>query len=311
MIKGLIINKFRGDVEILRPGLKMLEDLCSKPVLGVIPFGHFDIEDEDSVSARVEFSANKQGVIDIAVVRLPRISNFTDFNPLERIPGVTIRYVLEPKHFGNPDLLIIPGSKNTMADLLTIRQNGLEATIKRYASHGGLVLGICGGYQMLGGKISDPDGVESGGETQGMELLAVDTIFHGDKTTLQVKGAFEEITGAFAALSGARFEGYEIHMGESVVATAPLTRVTRKGEYIPDGTFRDNIAGTYVHGLFDSAEAATALAEILSERKGIRLDTFQAIDSREYKETQYDLLAASVREALDMDAVYKILEAGL
>ncbi|GHV49644.1 cobyric acid synthase [Synergistales bacterium] len=311
MIKGLIINKFRGDVEILRPGLKMLEDLCSKPVLGVIPFGSFDVEDEDSVSARVEFAANRQGVIDIAVVRSPHISNFTDFNPLERIPGVTVRYVFEAKHFGNPDLLIIPGSKNTMSDLRAIRQNGLETMIKRHASNGGLVLGICGGYQMLGGKISDPDGVESGGEMRGMELLPVDTVFRGDKTTVQVTGAVEHITGAFSALSGVRFEGYEIHMGESVSAAAPLTKVNRNGENVPDGTFTDNAAGTYVHGLFDSAEASAALAKLLAERKGITLDAFKAVDSREYKETQYDLLAASVREALDMDAVYKILEAGI
>jgi adenosylcobyric acid synthase len=311
IIKGLIINKFRGDIEILRPGLKMIEDLCSKPVLGVIPFGSFDIEDEDSVSARVEFAANRRGAIDIAVVRLPRISNFTDFNPLERIPGVTVRYVFEAKDFGNPDLLIIPGSKNTMADLLVIRQNGLEAMIKRYASNGGLLLGICGGYQMLGGKISDPDGAEAGGEIRGMELLPVDTVFRGEKTTVQVRGVFSKISGAFAPLSGASFEGYEIHMGESVTASEPLTYVRRGDTEIPDGAFAGNIAGTYVHGLFDSAEAASALAQLLAGRKGITLDDYKAIDSGVYKETQFDLLAAAVREALDMDAVYAILERGL
>jgi adenosylcobyric acid synthase len=164
---------------------------------------------------------------------------------------------------------------------------------------------------MLGGKIADPNGVESGGELHGMELLPVDTVFLGDKTTVQVTGTFENISGSFAPLSGTRFEGYEIHMGESVSAAAPLTTVNRNGVNVPDGTFADNIAGTYVHGLFDSAEAATALIKLLAERKGITLDAFKAIDSRDYKETQYDLLAASVREALDMDAVYKILKAGI
>jgi adenosylcobyric acid synthase len=311
IIKGLIINKFRGDIEILRPGLKMIEDLCLKPVLGVIPYGSFDIEDEDSVSARVEFAANRHSAIDIAVVRLPRISNFTDFNPLERIPGVTVRYVFEAKNFGEPDLLIIPGSKNTMADLLIIRQNGLEAIIKRYAANGGLLLGICGGYQMLGNTISDPEGAEAGGEIRGMELLPVDTVFKDDKTTVQVTGEFEKITGAFAPLSGAKFEGYEIHMGESVSNAPPLTRVRRGETEISDGAFAGNIAGTYIHGIFDSAETASALAKMLAERKGITLENFEAVNSREYKETQYDLLAASVREALDMNAVYAILERGL
>jgi adenosylcobyric acid synthase len=311
LIKGLIINKFRGDLEILRPGLKMIEDLCAKPVLGVIPFGRFDIEDEDSVSARVEFAATRQGAIDIAVVRLPRISNFTDFNPLERIPGVTVRYVLDAKHLGSPDLLIIPGSKNTMADLSVIRQNGLEAAIKHYASNSGLVLGICGGYQMLGATISDPDGVEAGGEMRGMELLPIDTVFRGEKTTVQVTGAFERVSGAFAPLSDTRFEGYEIHMGESATASPPLTTVRRGDTRVADGAFADNVAGTYVHGLFDSAEVAAALAQMLADRRGITLENFTAIDSREYKETQYDLLAASVRESLDMDAVYRILERGV
>ncbi|MDR0935051.1 MAG: cobyric acid synthase [Oscillospiraceae bacterium] len=306
-IKGLIINKFRGDIEILRPGLKMIEDLCHKPVLGVIPYGNYDIEDEDSVSARVEFAANRRSVIDIAVVRLPRISNFTDFNPLERIPGLTVRYVFEAKDFGKPDLLIIPGSKNTMADLQIIRQNGLEALIKRHAANGGLVLGICGGYQMLGTTISDPDFAEAGGEIQGLGLLPVDTIFKGDKTTVQVTGSFENITGAFAPLSGTSFEGYEIHMGESVTQSPPLTRVKRGKTEIPDGAYTENIAGTYIHGLFDSAETASALAKLLADRKGVTLENYKAIDSREYKETQYDKLANEVREALNMDAVYKIL----
>jgi adenosylcobyric acid synthase len=311
MIKGLIINKFRGDIEILRPGLKMVEDLCAKPVLGVIPFGSFDIEDEDSVSARVEFSANRQSLIDIAVVCLPRISNFTDFNPLERIPGITVRYVPEPRRLGNPDLLIIPGSKNTMADLLAIRQNGLEAEILRYAADGGLVLGICGGYQMLGRFISDPEGLEAGGKIRGMGLLPVETIFHGEKTTVQVTGHFERLSGAFTPLSGAKFEGYEIHVGDSIMTSKPLATVNRSGISIPDGAYTENVAGTYVHGLFDSAETASALATLLYDRKGMVPPDFEATDSREYKETQYDLLAAAVWASLDMKAIYQILEAGI
>ena len=161
-IKGLLINKFRGDVEILRPGLVTLEELTGKPVLGVVPMLDVDVDDEDSLSSKMR-GEGQVGLLDIAVIQLPRISNFTDFNPLERLSGVTVRYVRTPGKFGNPDLVILPGTKSTMDDLKWMRQNGLEAKVLQHASRGGAVLGVCGGYQMLGRTLSDPDGVESGG----------------------------------------------------------------------------------------------------------------------------------------------------
>ena len=178
LIKGLIINKFRGDVEILRPGLGQLEQLTGKPVLGVVPMLDVDVDDEDSLSSRLSGSG-KVGLVDIAVIRLPRLSNFTDFNPLERMEEVTLRYVGSVKELGNPDLILLPGTKNTMDDLRWLRQSGLEGAILKHAAKGGAVVGICGGYQMLGQSVSDPDGVESGGTLKGLGLLPAHTVFQG------------------------------------------------------------------------------------------------------------------------------------
>ena len=166
-IKGLIINKFRGDVDILRPGLGELERLSGKPVLGVVPMLDVDVDDEDSLSHRLS-GGGRVGLVDIAVVRLPRLSNFTDFNPLERMEEVTLRYVRNPRELGHPDLVVLPGTKNTMDDLRWLRESGMEAAVLKHASVGGAVIGICGGYQMLGNTVSDPDGVEGGGSLRGL-----------------------------------------------------------------------------------------------------------------------------------------------
>ena len=311
MIKGLIINKFRGDVELLRPGLKQIEELTHKPVLGVVPMTRVDIDDEDSLSERLRRSApGAAGSIDIAVIRLPRLSNFTDFAPLERLSGVTLRYVGAVTELGRPDLVILPGSKSTMADLQWLRNNGLERAIKLFAGGGGIVFGVCGGYQMMGRTLSDPDGVESGGEMTGIGLLPVETVFRGEKTTVQVTGHFEHTDGVFAPLGGALLEGYEIHMGDSVSDT-PLIRLSRNGENIADGAFLGNCGGTYVHGLFDSAEVTAAFLSILARRRGFEFNSGDIENSREYKERQYEILADAVEAALDMDAVYKILNDGI
>jgi adenosylcobyric acid synthase len=170
LVKGTIINKFRGDVEILRPGLTMLEELTKVDVLGVVPMLPLDLEDEDSLSDRFAQGSAK-GLVDIAVVRFPWISNFTDFNRLQGSESIRLRYVTHPQDMGRPDLILLPGTKSTMADLLWMRQNGLEAQIKKLADTGTPVFGICGGYQMLGQTLQDPEGVESGGTLRGMELL--------------------------------------------------------------------------------------------------------------------------------------------
>ena len=307
-IKGLIINKFRGDVEILRPGLKTLEELTGKPVLGVVPMLDVDIDEEDSLSSKLS-REGKVGLADIAVIRLPRLSNFTDFSPLERVEEATVRYVRVPGELGEPDLVILPGTKSTMDDLKWLRQSGLEAKILQYASRGGAVAGICGGYQMLGRTLSDPEGVESGGTLRGMGLLPIDTVFLGEKTRTRVSGTFQGAQGVFTSLNGAELEGYEIHMGETTrgEGAEPLTALTTlDGRAKADGTARGNVWGSYVHGIFDRAGSARALVDALLARKGLA-PSAGAVDWRTYQEEQYDKLAAGVRESLDLSRVYRIL----
>ena len=307
-IKGLIINKFRGDVEILRPGLTTLEQLTGKPVLGVVPMLDVDIDDEDSLSSKLT-GGERVGRLDIAVIRLPRLSNFTDFNPLERMEGVTVRYVRSPGELGRPDLILLPGTKSTMDDLKWMRQNGLEALVLKHAARGGAVVGICGGYQMLGRVLSDPDGVESGGTMAGMGLLPTETIFLGEKTRTRVDGAFRGGAGLFTALNGVPFHGYEIHMGETAYLedAVPLSRLTclDRAEKL-DGAARGNVWGSYVHGIFDSGAFAQALVNALLSAKGLTPDA-AAVDWETYQEEQYGKLAAGVRASLDMDRIYGIL----
>ena len=306
LIRGLIINKFRGDVDILRPGLGQLEQLTGKPVLGVVPMLDVDVDDEDSLSARLG-KREKAGLVDIAVVRLPRLSNFTDFNPLERMEEVTLRYVGSVRELGRPDLVILPGTKNTMDDLRWLRESGLEAAILKHASAGGAVAGICGGYQMLGRAVSDPEGVESGGTLRGLGLLPAETQFQGEKTRTQVTGRFLAPEGIFGGMAGVPFAGYEIHMGRTGT-TAPLVEFsTQTGEGRADGLSAGNVWGCYVHGLFDKAEAARALVDCLLAAKGLEPGT-AAVDWKEYAQAQYDKLADGLRQSLDMERVYRILD---
>lgn len=317
MVKGLIINKFRGDKTILDPGVKMLEEKAGIPVVGVAPYLSIQVEDEDSLTERFD-RKNPVGVIDIAVIRLPRISNFTDFNPFESMDGVSIRYVGSVAELKNPDLIILPGTKSTMSDLAWMRQNGLEAAVLKAANAGTYIFGVCGGYQMLGETLSDPDGVEGGGSMKGMGLLPMDTVFAGDKTRTRVTGCFTDATGEMQELAGAELEGYEIHMGVTTLkdGASPLTTITdhaaqSSGQTKPDGAFSDNVYGTYVHGVFDREDVAKAVVRAIGRKKGLDVTEITAVDFAEFKETQYDLLAAGLREHLDMKRIYEILEEGI
>lgn len=307
-IKGLLINKFRGDVDILKPGLDMMEQRLHIPFVGIVPYLYLDIEDEDSLSERLQ-TKRQAALLDIVVIRVPRISNFTDFAPLERIPGVSVRYVTRAEELEHPDLILLPGSKNTMDDLKWMRQNGLEAAIKKYAAAGNPVFGICGGYQMMGQTLADPDGVEASGKMDGMCLLPTHTTFCADKTTTQVHGTFGAVGGLLSSLSGTAFDGYEIHMGETTYApgTKPLTTVTRGEKTIQDGAGNGNCYGTYVHGIFDRDAVSKALISALLARRGLSDADVQTFDADAYKQQQYDLLSDAVRAALDMNMVYRIL----
>lgn len=308
MVKATVINKFRGDAALLTPGLFMLEELTGKPVAGVLPMLDVDIDDEDSLSERL-VRRRRDAVIDIAVIRLPRISNFTDFAALEATPGVGVRYIRQASDLGMPDMVIIPGTKSTISDLRWLRQSGLETAIKQLASRNTIIFGICGGYQMLGMSISDTEGAEGGGEIGGMELLPVKTEFASEKRRTRITGHALTVGGALASLSGTALEGYEIHMGRTTPApdAQPLIRLENSQA---DGCQKGNVYGCYLHGFFDTAECREAVLSALCERKGVSLQG-QAFDLKSYKEAQYDRLADGVRAHLDMELIYRILEAGL
>ena len=313
-IKGLIINKFRGDKTILDPGVVMLEEKTHIPVVGVAPYLHIEVEDEDSLTER--FTRKEEiGLIDLAVIRFPRISNFTDFNPFERIEGVSLRYVSSVSELKNPDMILLPGTKNTMEDLLWMRQNGLEAAVLKAAAAGKVIFGVCGGFQMLGDTLSDPLHVEAGGTIKGMGLLPMDTVFAGEKTRTRAEGAFGKTEGVLAGIEGTRIEGYEIHMGETVrkEETEAFTFIddqNRADSDKLDGAQKGNVYGTYVHGIFDKEEVAERIVEALAKNKGIAMEQIHGVDYQTFKETQYDILADALREHLDMKKIYQILEEG-
>ena len=309
MIKGLIINKFRGDVEILKPGLQMIEEKTGIPVVGVVPLTPLDIDDEDSLSDRLTHTGKKGG-IDLAVIRLPHISNFTDFNVFERMDGVSLRYVGSAGELGTPDLIFLPGTKNTMDDLTWLRESGMETAVLRCAEQKVPVVGICGGYQMLGELLEDPDGVEHGGSMRGMGLLHTKTVFSRAKTRTQIQGRVNTVSicGEFA---GREVQGYEIHMGRTEKTgdcqeTIYLEDGRLDGLSNPEGT----VFGTYLHGIFDYGDLAAMTVSRLMRRKGIDPKNWH-FDPEEHKRREYDKLADLVRNSLDMKRIYEILEAGI
>jgi len=343
-IKGTIINKFRGDVTILEPGLRMLEEKTDIPVTGVVPYFYLDLDEEDSLTERFQ-KKEKPGLIDLAVIRLPRISNFTDLAPLEALEEVSVRYVSSPAEFGNPDAVILPGTKNTISDLLWMRQNGLEAKILKHSAQGKLVFGICGGYQMLGLEISDPEGEEYEGTVQGMRLLNIRTIFRPEKHRTRVTGNFGKMEGILKEMEGVPFEGYEIHMGEtelvekagqdyslvtlrnenesrnleneSVFAKSTLSDLKLAQEKVDqcnalhtDGAQNGNVYGCYVHGIFDAPQMTSGFLSALLREKGYDPDSVTAVDWKAYKEEQYDKLADVIRGSLNMEEIYRIIEEG-
>lgn len=313
-VKGLLINKFRGDKKILQPGIDMLQERIQPPVLGVIPYLYLDIDEEDSLTER--FSRKETiGAVDIAVIRLPRISNFTDFHTFECLEEVSLRYVSNPSELGNPDMILIPGSKNTIEDLLWMRQNGLEAKILQQAKAGKIIFGVCGGYQMLGETISDPEGVEHKGTIRGMGLLPVRTVFGTQKKRTRVTGKFQKLEGKLKELSGTEIEGYEIHMGtsETIGNAGNLTGIQDIIEDTPEqleGTFKENVYGTYVHGIFDNSQVVKLIVTEILKDKGLDFSKVTSFSMEAYKESQYDLLAEAVRASCDMEKIYEIIEKG-
>lgn len=295
-IKGLVINKFRGDKSLLDSGIDILENRSGIPVTGVLPYLKINLEDEDSLSSR--FEKHSMGVINIGVIKLPKISNFSDFSVFEQYEEVCVHYISDAFEIEKMDFLIIPGSKNTIEDLKFLRESGIEAAIKKF-SESKVVFGICGGYQMLGNKISDPYNVECGGEIRGMELLDVETVLLKSKTRSQIQLDSGNIDGWLNVISKKNISGYEIHMGETLLGenASPMAK----------GAYCKNVYGSYIHGFFDNEDIAFCIINKIAEDKGLKISG-KAFDFKAFKETQYDLLASSIRENMDMKAVYDMLK---
>lgn len=306
LVKGFIINRFRGDVSLLDSGLDFLREKTGVSTLAVIPFiDGLGIHDEDGLS--IEASSNAQtgvGNLRIAVPRLPRISNFTDFDPLRAEPLVALDYIDSPRGIDGSDLVILPGTKNTIADLKWLRERGLFDAIKAFAARGGRVAGICGGFQMLGRSISDPGGVE--GEpcsTEGFGLLDAETVLASTKTTIRVNG----VAGARLFGKDHDLSGYEIHMGRTSSDLAPFASLVSGGGTHPDGAVSEDgrVWGSYLHGLFDSDSFRGALLNLLSKERG--LGSVEVTDFEALKEASIVRLAASVKEAVDTGQLMKII----
>lgn len=302
-IKGFFINKFRGDISILEPGLKMIEEITKKPVLGVIPYADIELEEEDSQDLKQNIKQEK-AMLKIAVIQYPRISNFTDFYPLEKVDGVSVFYIKKPSELKNADIIILPGTKSTMADLLWMRQNGLEAAVKKMADAKIPIMGICGGYQMLGEILYD--GIESEKkELKGMGLLAIKTIFQEEKTTKQATYQIEKLEGFWRGLSGIWVTGYEIHAGVSRGIRDENRSYFAGVEQKKDGYVSETILGTYLHGIFENTEFTEKFLKILLKQKGKENIELQNIEIEAYKEEQYEKLAEIIRKNINIKEIYK------
>ena len=302
-IKGIIINKFRGDMRLFEDGRRMLEQICGIPVIGVIPyFKDIHIEEEDSVALAQKSFQGQQGKVNIAVVMLRHLSNYTDFDALEQDPRVHLFYTNNVEDIRKADIIILPGTKSTLHDLYELRRNGCAQAIVRAHREGATVLGICGGYQMMGIEVCDPDHVEGDIERlPGLGLLPVTTTMSGEKVTRQTE--FSLHSPLFISHS---LRGYEIHMGETRpfgdAKAQPLAHLAdgREDGYIVDA----KCMGTYLHGILDNASFVDFLLTPFADKLAQADNPF---DYQAFKEQQYDLLAEHVRKHVDMDLVYKIL----
>ena len=315
LVKGLVINKFRGDITLLEPALTFLEERTGIPVLGVIPYlDQLGIDDEDSVSLQDMPKDSVMRDIHIAVIQTPKISNFTDFDAFTHEPDVNVRFVQQGDLIGNPDVIILPGSKNTTEDLLYLKHHGYADEIKELADRGTPVIGICGGYQMLGEKVCDPLHVESDkDEVTGLGLLPYITTMQGEKNTYQVEFNCENLPFLDMNFSAENLKGYEIHMGETVLtgSAQSLFNIVRRSNApvdLQDGFINDkhHVFGTYCHGVFDNDHLRRAVINALRKRKGL-LPLDVKFKYREYKEAEFDRLAAIVRKHFDMKKFYEIL----
>lgn len=305
MVHGIIINRFRGDSQLFEDGRKIIEELTGLPVLGVVPhIDNLDLEEEDSLDIEKYHDRPANGLLNIAVIRLKHVSNYTDFALLSRIPGIQLYYTSRPEFIQQADVIILPGTKNTIDDLSEIQRNGCAAAVQQAASRGVGIFGICGGYQMLGEKVFDPEGIESDiREIDGLSLLPMNTLMQYPKVTEQVHFA-----RADAASDGPISSGYEIHMGRSTFTEGMRSLFRLVGEKkVFDGVAAGNIAGTYIHGcLDDSHNVSYLLNDIFGKRIEIREDSI-----RIKRQESYNRLADHIREHVDVRTIYRDLTIGI
>lgn len=316
-IKGVIINKFRGRKELLQDGIDKIEQLVQKPILGVIPYININLEDEDSLTEKYNVLKNREDDINIEIIRLPHISNATDFEILRHIDNVNIRYVNIDESLNNPDLIIIPGTKNTIEDLLELKRGRLYKQIYELNRRRNIpVIGICGGYQMLGKTIKDPLGVESSvGEISGLGLLSHETIFEEEKVTTQTKAKvtmnFRE-GSIFRGIEDMELTGYELHCG--------ITNIDKEKDFIftevqtgrldkNDGAVNEdqNVLGTYLHGIFDNEEFSKKIISNIRKQKGIEENLENDFNYEEFKKAEYRKLEKHFRENLDINKIYELI----
>lgn len=317
-IKGVIINKFRGDKSLLTSGIEMIEKLTDIPVLGVVPFVPLGIEEEDSLGID-KYNEKKEGKIRISVIKLKHISNFTDIDALSHYNDVSLKYVTKSSELGNEDIIIIPGSKNTVEDMKDLIEKNIGREIVRIAKKGTPVFGICGGFQMLGQKIMDPEKIESDlKEISGLGLLDIETVMKSDKTTTQYKNTVKNVSGILTGTEGMEIKGYEIHQGYSYPVNEKNEENNNSENILKNdtaclfgdenlkGTVKDNVAGTYIHGIFDNSEFTSHFLNEVRKLKGLdRID--ENFSYSDYKNREYDKLAEVLRENLDIKKIYEIM----
>ena len=317
-IKGVIINKFRGDKSLLTSGIEMIEKLTDIPVLGVVPFVPLGIEEEDSLGID-KYNEKKEGKIRISVIKLKHISNFTDIDALSHYNDVSLKYVTKSSELGNEDIIIIPGSKNTIEDMKDLIEKNIGREIVRIAKKGTPVFGICGGFQMMGQKIMDPEKIESDlNEISGLGLLDIETVMKSDKTTTQYKNIVKNVSGILSGTEGMEIKGYEIHQGYSYPVNEKNEENNNSENILKNdtaclfgdenlkGTVKDNVAGTYIHGIFDNSEFTSHFLNEVRKLKGLdRID--ENFSYSDYKNREYDKLAEVLRENIDIKKIYEIM----
>jgi len=298
LVKGILINKFRGDIRLFEKGIIMLEELCKIPVIGVVPYYHnIHIEEEDSVMLQTKNRVSEVGKINVAVVLLQHMSNFTDFNSLERDERIHLFYTNQPDEIKNADIIILPGTKSTLSDLQVLRVEGMAQAIIQANNLGKTVLGICGGFQIMGIALSDPQGIESDIlHLPGLNLLPVKTTLDGEKITRQVKFNFHNGKNICT--------GYEIHNGRTELSLQDIEPLNILEDGSEDGCIAGKCLGTYIHGILDNAVFVDYL--IQPYLKSVSADT--SFDYIKFKEVQYDKLAAHVRKHVDMELVYSMIK---